>query len=286
MAPKVPSKSKPEGGIERKVATTGRVSKPPAKVMPQRTPNSIANPNEFTLLPPVSRAEDDEPASTYKAGRKIPPRTQDGDRKALIKAREAHTGTKKQRISDGVKHISATVPEYTEGLLEEYRPSTIPLRRIYDDGDSKSHIDENTGAVKKSWSSVGFPFDETLVVEDLEDQTHINMSNKNIIQLLNDLRDCQTKTTRGIADIDPDSHKVESADNRVIETFTLHGRTVTKAKFEDADVTKKNYSNVKRGRKLENAINKNKSCALKPSPKVVNYVTADIILRLNGEVSS
>lgn len=104
--------------------------------------------------------------ATYKIRRQVQDRTHDGDKAALMTSREAFESRKKIRLSEECQHVSATANEYIDDPTAEYSPSTIQLAQIFEAGNYTLPNDDSTEAVKKSWSSIGFPFDESLVIDD------------------------------------------------------------------------------------------------------------------------
>ncbi|KUJ12813.1 uncharacterized protein LY89DRAFT_755905 [Mollisia scopiformis] len=222
----------------------------------------------------------------YQACREVPSRTRENDRKGVEHARNAHAFTKDKRIKSDAKNPSATVEEYREDLTVPYKPCTLALDRIYDESRWTLPEDHEPGAKKEPKSGVRFPLDEALVLDSIEDQTHINMDDADIRQLVADLQDIKSKSASDITDVNSLSLKYEYGDKRSIEKFILHGRTIARVKFEDAEVGEKNYKQVMRGKKLEKDIDRGTNGKQQADLKIENYVTAHILLCLGGEVGA
>lgn len=107
----------------------------------------------------------------------------------------------------------------------------LPLKSMYDGtGDWPKRVP--AGGTQYSWSGIGFHHDKSLVIGKYEEDTKIDTSEASIIDVAKDIADIQKKAPEEIAD---GSVERQVQDNRVIEQFSVHGRTVCRIKFGDVD---------------------------------------------------
>jgi len=159
----------------------------------------------------------------------------------------------------------------------------LPLGPIYD--DHGAWRDEKVTAVKNfadggrqyTWSGIGYPNDESLCVEDFESETFIDKTKPTVQQLVDDLQKIKNSPAAEIADSGIEQSQVEHG--RLIERFTLDGRSVTKVKFVTADVNTGGYEKLKTSAEFEKKLNKKMGTqAERPSHEVVQYVMAHLML--------
>ena len=133
-----------------------------------------------------------------------------------------------------------------------------------------------------SWSGIGFPHDESLVVGRYEEDTQIDHTEASIMELAKDIADIRTKFPEEIAD---GTVVRQEENNRVIKTFSVHGRTVCRIKFDDVDAMAAGspYSASKTSKLVEQRITK--SIGGQPELKVEQWVTAHILLSMAGQIS-
>lgn len=167
-----------------------------------------------------------------------------------------------------------------KGHLQMSPELTLPLRSMYDGTGAWPKQNLPRGAEQLSWANIGFPNDESLVVEDIEDSTYIDGEKPSIIQLSQDILDIKTQDSVKIAE--DGKVKTGTSNNRTIETFKLHGRTVCKVKFSDCKVSNPPYSNCKTSKEIEGTITE--AIGKQPSVSVVQSVASHIILARAGQI--
>ncbi|KAI0832986.1 hypothetical protein F5Y06DRAFT_290337 [Hypoxylon sp. FL0890] len=147
----------------------------------------------------------------------------------------------------------------------------------------RKKVDPMSGATQYSYTNIGFPKDKSLTLEDFEDETHIDKKVPSIIQLQEDIVNIKTKLANEIAD---DGKVVTSSKlGRTIETFRVHGRTVTKAVFKDADVYGKKmkaYSDLRISKEFEKEVNN--KMGIKPPLEVEQWVATHVLLSVGGQI--
>jgi hypothetical protein len=190
---------------------------------------------------------------------------------------------------------------------------TLPLGEVFDDEGKWQETTEDTesGAKRFRWSCFGFPDDESLTVNDFEAETNISIQDSSVLKLAQDILDIKTKSAMYIADSGVER---KEKNKRVLETFTLHGRTVTKVTIEDAEVKNGKYDKTETAKEFEKSVNElfekpaleefmktadqslkkrelNKlktivrhKAVLQPDLIIEQYVTTHILLREGGEV--
>ncbi|KAI0124474.1 hypothetical protein F4776DRAFT_203061 [Hypoxylon sp. NC0597] len=182
--------------------------------------------------------------------------------------------------------------ETTDGLSEP----GISLKSMYDGTGrwpknwprkskvaQRKKMDPMSGATQYSYSNIGFPRDRSLTLEDFEDETHIDMDEPFIIQLGKDIVNIKTKSAKEIADVG--TVQTDTKHGRIVETFRVNGRTVTKAIFEDADVygkEKKAYSDLRVSKEFEKEINK--KMGVKPPLEIEQWVATRVLLSAGGQI--
>ncbi|RYP04519.1 hypothetical protein DL765_010161 [Monosporascus sp. GIB2] len=138
------------------------------------------------------------------------------------------------------------------------------------------------GAYHYSWSNIGYPCDESLVVNEFEEDTHIDVDSPWVARLSRDIVDIKTRFSREIAD----DGVVDSQyrHNRVIETFTFHGHTVVKVKMEDADVFGPGspYSRCEVSKELERKLDE--EVGTQPALEIEQWVAAHLLLAQAGQI--
>jgi hypothetical protein len=127
----------------------------------------------------------------------------------------------------------------------------IPLRSMFAGSGPWPKRKDPSNALQQSWSNIGFPDDISLVVNNFEDDTHIERHDPAILELSLDIANIKAKAAIDIADGGVKRH-VE--DGRIIETFEVHGRAVSKIKFEDCNVLGEGYDKCRTSKRVEKKI--------------------------------
>lgn len=139
----------------------------------------------------------------------------------------------------------------------------------------------STGGIKYSWSGIGFPHDKSLVVGKYEEDSTIDTTEAAVMELANDIADIQKKSPGDIAD---GTVERQEEDNRIIESFSVHGRTVCRIKFEDVDAFAfgSPYSASRVSKLVERKITE--AIGEQPELKVEQLVTAHVLLFTAGQI--
>jgi hypothetical protein len=251
-------------------------------------------------------------------GRLVAERSKANDEEALTEARKALDTIEGRRnryskTGRASKTSKKSQDPDTTTTSESMALVNLPLGPIYDDiGDWQNKIEDTSGATRYPWSGFGYPDDESLTVKDIEKNIIIDHKSSSIIQLAEDLHNIRTRSAHELAD---GQEILESASNgRTIQSFTLHGRTITKIMIDDADVLRGDYNKTKTAKKFERELNRvveqaaidemeetlnqttsksskkmirdaiKKKARSPPHLDVERYVTAHILLRLAGKV--
>ncbi|KAL1858752.1 hypothetical protein Daus18300_009886 [Diaporthe australafricana] len=156
----------------------------------------------------------------------------------------------------------------------------LPLKSMYD-GSGEWPKRTVKGSKQYTWSNIGFPRDDTLVVPDFEDDTHIDTDESSVIQLMTDISSIRSKTPQEIAD---GAVKRVDEDNRTIETFEVHGRTVCRVKFGDVNAFGDGspYSVSQVSKSLEQKIDN--EFGAQPNLEIERWVTAYLLLSKAGQI--
>ncbi|RYO93573.1 hypothetical protein DL766_003945 [Monosporascus sp. MC13-8B] len=195
--------------------------------------------------------------------------TRDGD--AQESTRHEHQG------QDGIHTTPRTeIPEgsYGEAVVMEQEEAGT--------GEWPKRKDPVTGAYHHSWSNIGYPYDESLAVNEFEEDTHIAVDSPWVARLPRDIVGIKTRFPREIADdrvVD-----CQCRHNRVIEMFTAHGHTVAKVKMEDADVFGPGspYSKCEVSKELERKLDE--EVGTQPALEVEQWVAAHLVLAQAGQI--
>ncbi|RYP73303.1 hypothetical protein DL771_003732 [Monosporascus sp. 5C6A] len=159
----------------------------------------------------------------------------------------------------------------------------LPLTSMFEGtGEWPRKKDPVAGVYHYSWSNIGYPCDESLVVSEFEEDTHIDVDSPWVAQLSRDIPDIKTRYSREIADDGVVDYQCRH--NRVIETFILHGRTVAKVKMEDADVFGPGspYSRCGVSKELERKLDE--EVGTQPALEVEQWVAAHLLLARAGQI--
>ncbi|RYP05203.1 hypothetical protein DL764_003983 [Monosporascus ibericus] len=200
---------------------------------------------------------------------------------------------REQHVQDDIHTTSRTeIPDVPcgEAAAMERRPIfgpmsefMLPLPSMFEGtGEWPKKKDPVTGAYHYSWSYIGYPCDESLVAIDFEEDTHIDVDLPRMARLSRDIMDIKTRSSREIADDGVgDCH---CRHNQVIETFTLHGRTVAKVNMEDADVFGPGspYSRGGVSKELERKLDE--EVGTQPTLEIEQWVAAHLLLAKAGQV--
>lgn len=289
--PKVNSKTKGKSGprdsaIKKQAPTKGKKVTATVEQALESSIRSQALEVKYQNVDGVNEpTSSSEPA--YQPGWRIPERTREKDSLALIQARKAHKATQAKRLKDKrlkddkAKKPPVIVTPYDEEFTHPYNPSSLDLGILYDESLYELPSDHDPLAVHPKGSGVGFPNDESLSLEDFEDETHINHEDPDIIQLAEDLRDIQLKPIDQIPDAILES--VAEEHNQIKERFRFHSRTMARIRVTDADATATSYSEAARGKAFKEAVDA--ACGEQPTKDVEGYATAHVILGLGPKVS-
>ena len=162
----------------------------------------------------------------------------------------------------------------------DYQGLRLPLKSMYD-GSGEWPKRVGHGGEQYSWSNIGFPKDESLVVPEFEEDTHIDEDQPDIEALATDVSNIRSRTPTEIAD---GAMRSIQEDNRTIETFKVHGRTVCRVTFSDVDAFGKGspYAMSKASESLEEEIDKDYGA--QPELQVERWVTAHVLLSRAGQI--
>ncbi|KAI0004347.1 hypothetical protein F4779DRAFT_74933 [Xylariaceae sp. FL0662B] len=210
--------------------------------------------------------------------------------RVATKQAEKHGTDTSQSLREKADQLTTILQTFqpTEEVNQQHawapKPDMIlPLNSMYDGtGKWPKKNDPVKGARQYSWSNIGFPENDDLVLEDYEEYTHIDKENSAIIELAQDIVNIQKKPAREIAD--EGAVKFEEEHGRVIETFRVHDRTVSKIKFKDCDVFNGGapYSKCKMSRAVKEEIDK--AMGSSPDVAIEQRVAAHILLSRAGQI--
>lgn len=166
---------------------------------------------------------------------------------------------------------------FAYGNVSEVR---LPLKSMYD-GTGQWPKRTGHGGKKYSWSNIGFPFDESLLVPDFEENTHIDTTEPYIADLATDVSSIRFKDPKEIAD---GAVECIQEHNRTIETFKLHGRSICRVKFSDVNAFGPGspYSSSKVSKSIERRIND--EFGVQPDLATEHWVTAHVLLSTAGQI--
>lgn len=156
----------------------------------------------------------------------------------------------------------------------------LPLKSMYD-GSGQWPKKAGHGGKKYSWSNIGFPRDESLLVPDFEDNTIIDTAEQVITEMATDVSNIRFKDPKDIAD---GAVECLQEDNRTIETFKVHGRTVCRVKFNDVNAFGPGspYSLSKVSKSIERTIDE--FFGAQPDLEIERWVTAHVLLSTAGQI--
>lgn len=162
----------------------------------------------------------------------------------------------------------------------DYQGLRLPLKSMYD-GSGEWPKKVRRRGEQYSWSNIGFPRDKSLVVPEFEEDTHIDEEQPYIMNLATDVSNIRSKAPAEIAD-----GAVETVleNNRTIETFKVHGRTVCRIRFSDVNAFGDGspYSLSKVSKLLERKIDKD--FGTQPDIQIERWVTAHVLLSKAGQI--
>ncbi|CAJ2511347.1 Uu.00g069720.m01.CDS01 [Anthostomella pinea] len=170
--------------------------------------------------------------------------------------------------SDG--HLFGDIPDFM-----------LPLKSMYDGtGAWPRHRGLAFGGKHNSWANIGFPGDESLIVPDIEQSTHIDHEKPSIVRLSEDIASIKAQASDEITD--GGNVDTQTEHNRTIERFSLHGQTVCKVKLSDCKISNNTYSGCGISKATETIITK--ANGAKPTVAVVQWVTAHVLLARSGQI--
>jgi len=231
----------------------------------------------------------------YPMGTVYQQRSDEKDQKALERAKkslgkiEGRRKTKDQErdeVYDDDQDIEMhDLPEDGETITSMQLTSapSIDLQMRYDEKAEWELNEEarKAGAVRYAWSGMGFPGDKSICIENFEAQTHIDNENFLIKQLGQDILDIKNIPAEKIAN--GQLAKTQIDNERKIEQFALHKRSVIKITFEDASVSSANYGKLLISKNFEKKVDE--GVPPPPSVAVEQYLACEILLRTGGDVS-
>ncbi|KAI1078825.1 hypothetical protein F5B20DRAFT_571361 [Whalleya microplaca] len=159
----------------------------------------------------------------------------------------------------------------------------LPLKSMYDGtGMWPRNGDPVKGARQYSWSNIGFPERDDLLLRDYEEYTYIDKQKSAIIELAQDIVNIQKKSAKDIADAG--AVELHEEHGRTIETFRIHNRSVSKVKFQDCDVFGGGapYSKCNISRIVEEEIDK--AVGSSPDLAIEQIVAARMLLSRAGQI--
>ncbi|KAI0181521.1 hypothetical protein GGR52DRAFT_583943 [Hypoxylon sp. FL1284] len=127
---------------------------------------------------------------------------------------------------------------------------------------------------------------EPLSLDEIANLASIKYGDYGVMDLTKDIVDIKTKPAAEIAD-DGTLRSVDK-NNRLIEAFTLRGRTIAKMTFKDADVQREGpqpYGDLDICRKEEERVTEGMGRS-KPSLEAEQWVAASVILSTGGEIGA
>ncbi|KAG6355146.1 hypothetical protein INS49_004227 [Diaporthe citri] len=202
---------------------------------------------------------------------------------------EAATIPGAQSCADSPHETSQSGQESTESPIPwpdmpfaygDFSTLRLPLKSMYD-GSGQWPKRTRHGGKKYSWSNIGFPRDDSLLVPDFEENTHIDKDEPYTMELATDVNNIRYKDPKEIADGAVESLQEK---NRTIETFTVHGRTVCRVKFSDVNAFGKGspYSLSTMSKSIEQKINED--FRVPPNLQIERWVMAHVLLSMGGEI--
>ncbi|KAI0480739.1 hypothetical protein GGR56DRAFT_671825 [Xylariaceae sp. FL0804] len=130
------------------------------------------------------------------------------------------------------------------------------------------------------WSGIGFPRDESLIVNEYEENTIIEESHPYVVGLRQDISDILAKPAKEVAD-EGEVKQVRDFE-RLVEIFKVHGRPVIKVTIEGCDVREPSYATLKISKDFESRITS--EIGEKPDLQIVQWVATHILLRRAGQI--
>lgn len=141
-----------------------------------------------------------------------------------------------------------------------------------------------TGGSQYSWSNIGFPEDESLIVNDFEQDTHIDKQTLFVAELTQDITDIRMRAAGTIADGGLDRVETSLKHGRIIETFKVRGHSVCKIRIQDADIYAAGaaYSGCKIAIETEKEIDS--VVGGPPSLEMEQWVASQLLLSRGGQI--
>lgn len=159
----------------------------------------------------------------------------------------------------------------------------LPLRSMYDGTGAWPKCDLHTGAEQPSWANIGFPRDESLVIEDFTGgPAYVDTRRTHIHQISQSLGEIKTQDAKSIADDGIVDTEVKN--NRTIEKFQMYDGSwkVCKVTFSDCKVSQSSYSTCMTSREIEKQITR--EIGKQPPLGTVQWVAAHVILAQAGQL--
>lgn len=173
-------------------------------------------------------------------------------------------------------------PSPQSGPLHPSPELRLRLKSMYDGTGSWPKEDLHSGAEQLSWANIGYPHDESLVVEDFEPLSYLNPERVHIKQVSRDIYAIKSQPATKLAY----GGVVDTAvkHNRTIENFRMwHGYLeVCKVTFSDCKVSQSSYSTCMTSREIEKQITE--EIGTQPSLATVQWVAAHVILAQAGQL--
>lgn len=176
-------------------------------------------------------------------------------------------------------------PEVQVNLEQIYPPRPdvmFPMDSMFQ-GNWPRTDDPTPGATQYSWSTIGFPADRGIDLEDYETDTHIHRREPAIADFAWDIVNIHEMQADEIADAGiVETHEERG---RTVEIFRVQGRKVAKITFGDCSVSgdeSELYSRCEVAKTFEHDLDR--AVGLPPDLAVVQRVAARILLARRGQI--
>lgn len=173
--------------------------------------------------------------------------------------------------------------EHSGPIIYGPRPDVmLPMKSMYD--GTGEWPKRKKGWEQRSWSNIGSPMSEDLIIKDFESDTVIDRTMPTVATLAQTVDEVKTKASEEIAD--GGNVQKSTLHNRTIEHFTTNGLTVAKVKFSDIDVfanhTGQTYRKCQTAVRFEEKVNK--AIGKQPELIIERWAAAHILLAKGGDI--
>ncbi|KAH9885744.1 hypothetical protein F4778DRAFT_774274 [Xylariomycetidae sp. FL2044] len=164
-------------------------------------------------------------------------------------------------------------------------PIWLGMSSMYDGtGEWPKKKDPEKLAKQYSWSNIGFPRDESLVLSSYEKDTLIDRTMPTVAALTETVRLIRTRPSEKIADGGKAKRSMEG--QRIIDDFTMNGSTVTSVRFLDVDIfansRRETYRTCKTSTEFEKAVTE--GICEQPALDVEQWAAAYVLLAKGGDI--